>query len=207
MYRIAPGGSTTVLADDPSLLDGASSPAFDPVGAFGDDLYVVNNDDQMIVRVEPDGTASLFASGFSGLEGIDALAFDGWGDLIAVESGYSGEKRITRIVSLAARTDTPGGETPPARRGFFLGPNRPNPFNPETRIPFSLAEPGRATLTVHDLRGRLTAVLFEGEADTGSREAVWGGMDRTGRPAPSGLYFVRLRSGSRIDSRRILLLR
>ncbi|MBN1825437.1 MAG: Ig-like domain-containing protein [Candidatus Eisenbacteria bacterium] len=207
IYRIDSTGAKTILANDPSLLGGATSPALDHLGGFGRFLYVVNVDDQTIVRVEPGGGTSLFASGFSGFEGGDALAFDGWGDLVAVESGASGEKRITRIVSLLAETELPGDPDPPARYGFLLGPNRPNPFNPSTRIPFSLAEAGRAELTVHDLRGRLTAVLFDGDLDAGPHEAIWDGTNRSGDDAPSGLYFVRLRSGVRSDARRVLLLR
>jgi hypothetical protein len=65
----------------------------------------------------------------------------------------------------------------------------PNPFARSTRISYSLAAPGRASLRVYDAAGRLCAVPWDGEraAGTYSTEFL-----PAGRPAPGGVYFVRL---------------
>jgi hypothetical protein len=70
----------------------------------------------------------------------------------------------------------------------------PNPFNPSTRIHFTMPEPGAATLAVYDLQGRLMAELWRGGLSAGEHEATWDGRDRLGRVAPSGVYLARLDS-------------
>ncbi len=63
----------------------------------------------------------------------------------------------------------------------------PNPFNPQTIIPFELAEPAAVRLTVHDLLGREVTVLVDGRLSAGRHSVQF---DATGRA--SGMYLVRL---------------
>jgi PKD repeat protein len=98
-----------------------------------------------------------------------------------------------------------GEEAPRAR--FALRPNVPNPFNPTTRIEFSLAEPGRAQLEILDVRGRLLRVLYDGQAVAGSHAQLWDGCDDHGFAVASGVYLCRLRAGARSESRRLVLVR
>jgi hypothetical protein len=49
--------------------------------------------------------------------------------------------------------------------------------------------------------------VFEGEVDAGSGSRVWNGEDRRGRPAPSGVYFVRLRQNDLMLTQRGVLVR
>ncbi len=67
---------------------------------------------------------------------------------------------------------------------------------------FDLPRPGRVSLKLYDLRGRLVAVLAEGEFAAGSHGARWEGRDRSRRVVASGLYFARLatESGNRAIS-------
>jgi len=81
-------------------------------------------------------------------------------------------------------------ETAPARtalRGAY-----PNPFNPSTRVDFSLGEAGHASLRVYDLAGRRVRTLVDAELEAGAHEFEWDGRDDAGRRLPSGVYFVRL---------------
>ena len=71
----------------------------------------------------------------------------------------------------------------------------PNPFNPRVTVPFDLATPGPARLTVHDTRGRQLATLLDTTLPAGRHHIVWNGMDATGQLAPSGTYFMRLEAG------------
>jgi cysteinyl-tRNA synthetase len=77
----------------------------------------------------------------------------------------------------------------PAR--FMLMPNFPNPFNGETRIPYSLREDGFVSLKVSDLLGREIANLEEGLCAAGSHAVVWNGNALNGIQAPSGIYVTR----------------
>ncbi|MBN2201612.1 S8 family peptidase, partial [bacterium] len=82
----------------------------------------------------------------------------------------------------------------------------PNPFNGETVIRYSLAEQGPVRIAVMDVRGREAAVLLDGTRSAGRHEARWDGL-AAGVPAPSGVYLVRLTSGDRVQTRKILLIR
>ncbi|MDM7924813.1 MAG: FlgD immunoglobulin-like domain containing protein [bacterium] len=85
--------------------------------------------------------------------------------------------------------------------------NFPNPFNPSTRIGYSLARPGRVRLTVVDLAGREIAVLVESSMPAGNHAAVWNGRDGSGRPVPAGLYLCRIESDGFIKTRKLLMVK
>ena len=93
--------------------------------------------------------------------------------------------------------------TPEAPRPPIGGPAvesvSPNPFNPVTRIVYTVAATGRSPdaplpviLSIFDVRGREVARLVEGNAQPGRYEITWNGQSTDNRPLPSGLYFVRL---------------
>jgi hypothetical protein len=91
---------------------------------------------------------------------------------------------------------------------FALAPVTPNPFNPMTRVTYTLPEGGVVELAIYDAAGRLVRVLVGGETQTAGRyEVVWDGCDDTGRGQSSGLYFVRLRAGDREFTRKAVLIR
>ncbi len=82
----------------------------------------------------------------------------------------------------------------PAAVGATLGQNFPNPFNPKTRISFSLERGGVVDLSVFDLSGRKVATLHNGELDMGDHEMSWNGLADSGRPASSGQYWYVLKT-------------
>jgi len=73
-----------------------------------------------------------------------------------------------------------------------LLPNRPNPFNPETEIPFTLERAGEVRIAVFDLAGRRVATLLADTRPAGPGEVRWNGRDDAGRTVPSGSYYVIL---------------
>ena len=78
--------------------------------------------------------------------------------------------------------------------------NYPNPFNPETWIPYQLAEATDVTLTIHSLNGTLVRTLSLGHKTAGlyrskSRAAYWDGKNEFGERVASGLYFYTLTAG------------
>jgi flagellar hook assembly protein FlgD len=83
----------------------------------------------------------------------------------------------------------------------------PNPFNPSTRVVFTMAEAGDVQLEVYGLDGKRVDVLMDGMAPAGENAVRWDGRDSTGRSLPSGSYLVRLKAGGSLDSERILLLK
>ena len=78
--------------------------------------------------------------------------------------------------------------------------NYPNPFNPETWIPYQLAEPAEVTLDIYATNGVLVRTLALGYQPAGiyqyrSRAAYWDGKNEVGEPVASGIYFYTLTAG------------
>ncbi|MCB1163369.1 MAG: T9SS type A sorting domain-containing protein [Candidatus Krumholzibacteriia bacterium] len=96
--------------------------------------------------------------------------------------------------------EVPADGAPP--QVLRLEQNWPNPFNPSTRLRFGLPRAGRVRLSVHDVRGRQVALLFDGARDAGWFTAEW----RPGDLA-SGVYFARLVQGETRLTRKLLLLK
>jgi uncharacterized delta-60 repeat protein len=83
-----------------------------------------------------------------------------------------------------------------------LHQNHPNPFNAETNISFSLAEPDAVRLQVYDLAGRLVETLFDGHQEAGEHVVTWDAS-----AVSSGLYFYRLTAGDYTESKRMMLVK
>ena len=90
--------------------------------------------------------------------------------------------------------------------------NYPNPFNPETWIPYQLATPAEVTLEIYDMNGGLVRRLALGHQAAGmyrsrSRAVYWDGRNQLGEPVASGLYFYTLTAGDFTATRRMLILK
>ena len=88
--------------------------------------------------------------------------------------------------------------------------NYPNPFNPETWIPYQLAGPAAVTVTIYDFQGRLVRALALGHQWAGiyhskSRAAYWDGRNALGEPVASGVYFYTLTAGEFRATRKLLI--
>jgi hypothetical protein len=85
---------------------------------------------------------------------------------------------------------------------YVLYGNYPNPFNPQTTIPYGVPEASAVRLAVYDLLGREVAVLVEGRVAAGRYEVVWAAGDR-----PTGMYLVRLEAEGHVVTRRVTLMK
>lgn len=79
-------------------------------------------------------------------------------------------------------------------------PNYPNPFNPETWIPYHLAAPAEVTLRIYSMQGELVRELALGYQEAGayqhrSRAAYWDGQNALGEQVASGVYFYTFTAG------------
>ena len=91
-----------------------------------------------------------------------------------------------------------------------LLPNYPNPFNPETWIPYQLSEPTEAILDIYAVDGRLVRTLALGHQSAGryqskSRAAYWDGRNAFGEPVASGVYYYTLTAGDFTATRKMLI--
>ena len=88
--------------------------------------------------------------------------------------------------------------------------NYPNPFNPETWIPYQLAEPTHVTVHIYTTSGTLVRTLTLGHQPAGiyqhrSRAAYWDGKNAVGEPVASGVYFYTLTAGDFTATRKMLI--
>ena len=90
--------------------------------------------------------------------------------------------------------------------------NYPNPFNPETWIPYQLSEPAELTLRIYAMSGVLVRTLNLGHQPAGlyhqrSRAAYWNGNNELGEPVASGIYFYTLTTGDFTATRKMLIMK
>ncbi len=110
------------------------------------------------------------------------------------------------ILTAEVVTDS-GGSYPPSSYPFQLYQNFPNPFNPSTRIEYSVGRKGRVAVGVYDIRGRLVRELVDKNVDPGEHTVVWDGLNESSRPVSSGVYFCRMESRGRSASIKLIVIR
>ena len=91
-----------------------------------------------------------------------------------------------------------------------LLPNYPNPFNPETWIPYQLSEDNQVSVSIYDTTGQLIRTLSLGFQSAGfynsrERAAYWNGRNELGESVASGLYFYTLTAGEFTATRKLLI--
>jgi hypothetical protein len=161
----------------------------------------------------PEKQATWFVAAMSASTGQDLR------DHFAAEYGFpideSAWDEIYNVVStrIAVRdfhTSGLGDPLPAARVGDRLWPVAPNPFNPRTTFGFTLARDARVELAVYDVRGRLVRRVLDEAIEAGAHpgQASWDGNDDQGRAAPSGTYFLRMKTSEGFsEARKMTLLR
>ena len=101
-------------------------------------------------------------------------------------------------------------EPPPAETALL--PNYPNPFNPETWIPYQLVQAADVKLTIYDIKGAVVRQLDLGHQLAGfytarSKAAYWDGRNTNGEVVASGIYFYQFQAGDYSATRRMVILK
>jgi len=97
-------------------------------------------------------------------------------------------------------------------RQSLLLPNYPNPFNPETWIPYQIRETADVVIRIYNTKGQLVRTLDLGQRAAGfylghTRAAHWDGHNDAGEKVASGIYFYQLQAGDFSSTRRMLVLK
>ncbi|MXW77914.1 MAG: T9SS type A sorting domain-containing protein [Gemmatimonadetes bacterium] len=90
--------------------------------------------------------------------------------------------------------------------------NFPNPFNPDTYIPYQLHAPAHVSLSIYDIRGALIREIdlgyrAAGQYLTSANAAHWDGRDHRGQRVASGVYLYRLQAGPVAHVRKMVLVK
>jgi hypothetical protein len=189
----APNTFEVILTDSAkwSYLSGGIGPPSVGTGSLGDAGTFVGTGPYNFAS---DGDTVQLAFAFVGSEG-------GLG--ILLQNAVTAQARYDLINAGTAVQDE--GQVLPT--DFVLLKNIPNPFNPETKIQFSLSRPARARLSIYNLLGQQVALVFDAPASAGHYEVLWDGKDKNGRSVASGVYFYRLEVADQAQTRKMLLLR
>ena len=120
------------------------------------------------------------------------------------------DARFQKGVAVLQNLLTTLRETETVPKATALLANYPNPFNPETWIPYQLAKSADVTLTIYSVDGALVRTLALGHHPAGmyhnrSRAAYWDGRNAIGEPVASGLYFYTLTAGDFTATRKMLI--
>ncbi|MBK7090735.1 MAG: T9SS type A sorting domain-containing protein [bacterium] len=127
---------------------------------------------------------------------VRAYSDCGWGTFSAARSCSTGTALAVREIE---------GEVLPTE--FTLMQNYPNPFNAETAIEFNLPQASWVRLVVLNILGQEIAVLVDEPLTAGRKMTTWNGLDSSGKPVSSGVYFYRIIAGSQLISKKMVLLK
>jgi immune inhibitor A len=171
--------------------------------------------DTMGVQERLAGSAPASDEGIVGINGSQWSGPVGVHFVSAAETDYL----VANIFALGAAVPLPSFVTEPPSplgqgaptiqvvRETGLSSIHPNPFNPQTTVEFALSSPQRVRIMIYDVRGSLVHRLVDQSLGAGEHRAVWNGIDDAGRPATSGIYFVRMVAGSYEQTRKIVMLK
>ena len=180
-----------------------------------------NTGTNLVVDVNRDGTVSILdlvlaAGMFDGAaaapsaqpqvpETLTAVEVQGWlTDARALQVRDPIMKRGFAVLEQLLVSLTP--------RETELLANYPNPFNPETWIPYRLAEDAFVTLTIYDLNGQVVRTLQVGHRiasayENRSKAIYWDGRNDVGERVASGVYFYNLSTGNYSATRKMLVVK
>ena len=130
--------------------------------------------------------------------------------LADVRSLVSGDVRLGKTVTVLEELLHLLAEIAAIPDATRLLPNYPNPFNPETWIPYQLAKDAEVTVTIYNVRGGVVRELMLGYQRAGvyasrGRAAFWDGKNKLGEPVASGVYFYTITAGEFTATRRMLI--
>ena len=181
---------------------GKRVPADSPVDVNGDGVVSILD---LIHIAQGIGSTTVSAAPTAGANSVDSATIEAWIEQARLEDDGSlafkqGIENLERLLASLIPEAT------------ALLHNYPNPFNPETWIPYQLAESAEVTLTIYDINGQLVRRLAMGHQAAGmyrsrSRAAYWDGRNQLGESVASALYFYTLTAGGFTATRRMLILK
>lgn len=141
-----------------------------------------------IVEAAAAAPAVALLPDISVLKGLDSVALEGYLETLRAES--DGSLRYLNAIALLEQLLL---ETRPEKTALLA--NYPNPFNPETWIPYQLANPSTVEITIYNTQGAVVRHLDLGHQPAGyytsrSQAAYWDGRNATGERIASGIYSI-----------------
>ena len=223
------GGNPATSVDDVDINDHSSYTLITLESAIAqpDVIMLAGSDDAIKVwlngEVVHKNQVNRGATDFQDIFKVDLKAGDNlllvkvselWGDwsmFVGIDADVKVKQQFTNTPEKITAAP-PSGADEMLRRKTALLPNYPNPFNPETWIPYQLAESAEVTVHIYATSGALVRTLTLGHQFTGiyqsrSRAAYWDGRNDVGEAVASGVYFYTFTAGNFFATRKMLILK
>lgn len=160
---------------------------------------IVNN--QILFEFDPTESSAFFKY---------LIDIDGDGILEIIFGGkddFNGDISKTYIYSTGVSVTSVSEDKIERPNTFKLSQNFPNPFNPSTTIRYSISTPGNISIKVYDLSGQLVKTIDNEHSIPGEYEIIWDGSNNFGERVASGVYFYQLKTGSLLETKKMMLLK
>ncbi|MGH1365439.1 MAG: T9SS type A sorting domain-containing protein [Calditrichia bacterium] len=171
------------------------------VAVNGDLVYIADGDAGLRIMEVKSPEQIRQVAGFTTGNSTSRVAVSG--DRAFLADDLSGIYLLQTDFSLSAQVNL----TKSAATTLELQQNYPNPFNPETTIRFRLAGQHQLTATIYNILGQTVRQLANGTFDAGDYQIRWNGRDEIGAQVGSGVYFLRIQSGTQVYTQRLMLLK
>ncbi|MDY6916034.1 MAG: FlgD immunoglobulin-like domain containing protein, partial [Candidatus Cloacimonadota bacterium] len=117
-----------------------------------------------------------------------------------VTAVYSDTYESEPSVVIEVEHSTSSNDNPTVPAVTELKGNYPNPFNPTTQIKFALAEPGKVSLEIFNVKGEKVKTLVNGNLEATNHSVVWNGKDDKNKQVSSGIYYYRLQIDGKTEA-------
>ncbi len=189
-YSLVNNGIDGIYSPNNEVIWGDGNLDLNPLLTNAEQFYYPQEDSPLINAGTPDTTGL-------GLPSLDlckrARVWDGCVDIGCHEYGSVGV------------SPEPEPEDVPATALALA--NYPNPFNPWTRITYSLPEAAHVKLNVYNIRGQRVTILVDEHLAAGRHTAVWDGRNERMKIVAGGVYLLRLQAGDRTEVQKVLMVK
>ena len=189
--------------------DGVTSVAFSPDGTMLASAYY--DDPLKLWDVATGAIIATLEGDTDWVNSVNSVAFSPDGTILAAGS-WDTVKLFDVAPYITPSMPTAVQSSPPLPTQTVLLANYPNPFNPNTYIPYQLHAPAHVRLTIYDIRGALIwgidlGYQQAGQYLTSASAAHWDGRDHRGQRVASGVYLYQLQAGPVVQGRKMLLIK
>ena len=114
-------------------------------------------------------------------------------------------ERVLGYFGIDPTLDTSGVEDTPAVA--FKTSVYPNPFNPTTKIQYTMPKAGHLTLKIYNVKGELVKTLIDESVEAGQNHIMWDGTNQSGAKVSSGVYFSEARTAGQVKVNKMALVK
>ncbi|HPM03700.1 MAG TPA: T9SS type A sorting domain-containing protein, partial [Candidatus Cloacimonadota bacterium] len=110
------------------------------------------------------------------------------------------------VCTYKSKTGNDSFETPDFIQHITIN-NYPNPFNPTTKITYSINCNANVKLDIYNVKGQKVRCLLEETIHKGEHQVVWDGNDDLGKPCPSGIYFCKIQTDKATKLHKMMMIK